>query len=712
MGPSKAMVALTTLSLCALLAACSGSQNNTSTTSMGATGTPGGSPTSRVDSQALLHAAGDDADWIVPGKTYAGNRLTGLAAITKANVSHLHKAWITSLADDGEQEASPLISQGTMYVSTPHDNVVALDAKTGTLKWAFPYSPSYELQYAVNRGVGLADGKVFIVTADCRLIALDAATGKQVYDVAACRDTSNSWYSTAVYVYKDTVVVGTSGGDLGSMGTVNGFAAADGSKKWTFNTVPQPGEANHNSWPGDSWKHGGAAVWAGLSIDQNTDTLYVAPGNAGPNLTLAGRKGKDLYSDSIVALDISGAQPKLKWYYQVLQNDTHDADPSMPPVLFDATVNGRTRHLLASGDKAGDFVVLDRTTGKPVYRMAVSNQQGIMTTVPTLKGTYACPNHGGGIEWNGGSYDPSANVFIIPSTQECAVWKVTTTGPVAYVAGQPYSAGPLPKRRVATGFVTAVDMKTGKIKWRNAIPFSGQGGVLITKNGLAFTSDVRGRLYAFDTATGKELWHDDAGSSIVAPISAYSVGGTEYLAVVAGEGGNQKTPNVPKTQGSRVVAYALDASHVTMNDSAGQPAVAMASNAPAKTESGTGAGSTAASGSVPYTMAQVQTGKSLYAQQCSSCHGAQLQGVSAPALRGSSFAHANLNVSQIRTIVTQQMPLSAPGSLKPNQYAAIMAYILASDCVTPSGGGKTPFPTTDVPAFKKVVVNSGSCPVK
>ncbi|MDQ2871797.1 MAG: cytochrome c [Candidatus Eremiobacteraeota bacterium] len=169
---------------------------------------------------------------------------------------------------------------------------------------------------------------------------------------------------------------------------------------------------------------------------------------------------------------------------------------------------------------------------------------------------------------------------------------------------------------------------------------------------------------------------------------------------------------MPKSQGSRVVAFALNAPQTTMNDTTGQPAVAVASNAPAKTESGSGSGSTASSGSVPYTAAQVATGRTLFSQQCASCHGAQLQGVSAPALRGSSFAHANLSVSQIRTIVTQQMPLSAPGSLKPDQYAAIMAYILASDCLTPSGGGKTPFPTTDNAAFKKIIVSSGSCPVK
>lgn len=289
------------------------------------------------------------------------------------------------------------------------------------------------------------------------------------------------------------------------MGMVRAFNARDGKHVWDFNTVPQPGEKNHETWPGDYWKHGGAAVWAGLSLDPKTDTLYIAPGNPGPNLTLYGRKGADLYANSVVAVDISGAKPRLRWYYQVIENDTHDADPAMPPVLFDAKVHGASRRLLATADKAGDFVVLDRTNGHVVYRTAVSSQVNIHSTVPTLRGTYACPNHGGGVEWSGGSYDPASNLFIIPSTNECAIWKVTTTGRVPYIPGQPYSAGPLPKRHVSTGLVTALDMNGGKVRWKQTLPYSGQGGVLVTKTGIAFTSDLRGRLYAYDASSGKEV---------------------------------------------------------------------------------------------------------------------------------------------------------------------------------------------------------------
>ena len=666
----------------------------------------GGGSSSTSDTAALLQAAANGADWLIPGKTYAGNRLTTLTQIDPSNVGTLRKAWVTAVKDDGEEEASPIVWNGTVYVSTSHDNVLALDGKSGALKWAFGYSPAYELQYAVNRGVGLLDGKLYIVTQDCRLVAIDATTGAQAFNVPACHDTTNTWYSTAAYVYKGNVIVGTSGGDLGGSGLISAFNAQDGTRLWDWHTVAQPGEPGHNTWPGDSWVHGGAAVWAGLSIDQATDTVYAAPGNPGPNLTEYGRKGENLYADSVVALDISGATPKLKWYYKVSPNDVHDNDPSMPPVLFTGNVDGVSRQLLAVGDKAGDFVILDRTTGKVVSRMAVSNQQGIFTTVPSVAGTFACPNHGGGIEWNGGSYDATTNYFVIPSTQECAVWKIIYTGAVPYIPGQPYTAGPLPKRQPATGVVTAVDVSTGKPAWRDQLPYAAQGGVLVTNNGLIFTSDTSGRVYALDSKTGRELWHDDTGSAIVAPISAYSVHGNEYLVVEGGEPGNQQTPNLPKSQGARVVAYALGVTQTAVNDSTGQPAVAKV--AATKTES---AGATsAATGSVPYTAAQVKNGAAVYKEQCLSCHGARLQGVAAPALAGPAFAHANLNVGQTYAIVSKQMPLTAPGSLSKSDYAAVMAYILAYACVKSAGDGKQ-FPVTLPSQIANVRVGAGTCPI-
>lgn len=653
----------------------------------------------------LLQADSDANDWLLPAKNYAGNRYTSLGQISKANVGELALVWETQLADDGQQEAAPIVSNGTIYVSTAHDGVLALDATTGKLRWQAPYNPSYVLLFAVNRGVGLVDGKVFIATQDCRLIALDATTGKPVWNVQGCRDTSNSFYSMAAYVYKDKVIVGTGGGDNGAIGLVSAFSVKDGSRLWDWQTIPGPGEPGHETWPGDSWKHGGGNVWSGLSVDQTTDTLFLAPGNPGPDMVLTGRKGTNLYTNSLVALDISGRTPRVKWYYQLVQNDTHDTDPAMIPVLFEGQVQGRKRPLVAVGDKAGNFVILDRLSGKVVHRLALSEQENT-DAPPTLEGVKACPNHGGGIEWNGGTFDPATNSFLVPSTNECAIFKLVTENP-QYIPGQPYEGGALPKRQNGTGMLTSIDVSTGRVRWHHYLPYPAEGGVLITATGLAFTSDVGGNIYAFDAATGHQYWRNFTGSSVVAPISAYSVNGTEYLAVVAGRAGNQQTPNLPPSEGSRILAYSIANTAFVLNTSVGQLT-------PAEASSGSGGPSAAdipkSIGSAPYTPQQVAAGAAVYARQCAECHGGQLQGVSGPALTGVSFARSHLTAAQLRSVVVHSMPLTAPGTLNPQDYAAVMAYLLSYDCVAPAANGSTPFPTTDLPALQQVQIGGMSCP--
>jgi alcohol dehydrogenase (cytochrome c) len=657
--------------------------------------------------ETLLEAPDDDDDWLLPAKTYSGNRYTELRQIDKGNVGTLRMAWETSLADDGEQEAAPLIWNGTMYVSTPHDGVLALDASNGKLRWQTPCNPKYVLLYAVNRGVGLADGNVFIATQDCRVIALDAATGKSRWNVQGCLDTSNSFYSMAAYVYKNQLILGTGGGDDGNLGLVSAFSVKDGKRLWDWQSIPGPGQPGHETWPGESWRHGGGAVWSGLALDQANDTLFVAPGNPGPDMVLTGREGRNLYTNSLVALDISGPQPKMKWYYQIMHNDTHDDDPAMIPVLFNGRVAGRTRQLVAIGDKAGNFLVLDRATGKVVHRLALDNQAGL-NTQPSRDGTSACPNHGGGIEWNGGAYDPESNSFLVPSTQECAVWKITSDDP-PYIPGQPYTGGPLPKRQDGTGLLTSIDVSTGKIRWQKGFPYPAEGGVLITASGLAFTSDVGGNLYAFDAASGRQYWKEFTGSAVVAPISAYRLNGEEYLAVLVGEAGNQQTPNLPASRGSRVIAYRLASAPTIVNDATGQVALA---NVPRGGGDDSAAALTPSTGSAPYTMQQVARGSEVYAKGCANCHGANLQGLSAPALTGPGFGHSHLNAAQLRGIVTQSMPLTAPGSLPADDYAAVMAFMLNYDCVPPAGNSQQPFPTTEIPALQRVTLGGTTCPPK
>jgi mono/diheme cytochrome c family protein len=233
--------------------------------------------------------------------------------------------------------------------------------------------------------------------------------------------------------------------------------------------------------------------------------------------------------------------------------------------------------------------------------------------------------------------------------------------------------------------------------------------VLITATGLAFTTDVGGNIYAFDAASGHQYWKESTGSAVVAPISAYSLEGIEYLAVVVGQAGNQQTPNLPNSQGSRVIAYRLGHAPAIENAATGQVALA---NAPNGIGGESGGASSKSTGSAPYTMQQVAQGSQVYAKACAACHGANLQGMSAPALTGPGFARSHLNASQLRTVVTQSMPLTAPGSLKPDEYASVMAYLLSYDCVKPAGGGQQAFPTTDSPALQQIELGGATCAPK
>jgi alcohol dehydrogenase (cytochrome c) len=504
----------------------------------------------------IAKAATDESDWLTAGKSLDWNRYTTLKQIDARNVAQLKPAWTYKIDDDGEQEAAPIVWHGTMFISTPHDHVIALDAQTGQKKWEFSYTPAHVISFATNRGVALVDGKVFVGTLDGRLIALDAQSGKQIWNVPAVDDPVNTWYNSAPYVFNGTVIIGTSGGDQGNIGQVSGFRIADGKRLWVWHNVPGPGEPGHETWPGDSWQHGCADAWGGISIDVKTGTLFEAPGNPCPDKIDTNRKGQNLYSDSIVALDIAHGAPKLKWYYQLVSDDTHDADPAMPPVLFTGTVHGQSRELLAQGDKAGNFVILDRTSGALVSKNVLVTQKGL-DVAPDSTGKIACPNHGGGVEWNGGAYDPGSNLFLIPATDECATWYAPAT--IEYSPGHQYAGGPLPRRTGGHGVISAIDVATGKVAWKKDVPFPAQGGALITATGLAFTSELDGVFYALDAKTGATLWQNATGSAIVDAPSAYQAGGQEYIAVISGQGGNQTTLELPKQNaGSFITAFALE----------------------------------------------------------------------------------------------------------------------------------------------------------
>ena len=489
----------------------------------------------------------NSANWILPAGNYSGNRLVHEGEITADNVGQLKPAWTFKIPDNSPIEASPIEWDGTVYITSAHDDVYALNAKTGKLEWQFNPKPKQIVGFSRNRGVAIMDGKVFIATISGHLIALNAKTGKKVWDKLEVHNPKNSFYSMQPVPYKGELLLGVSDGDWGGIGNISAFSPKDGHRIWQWDTIPKPGEPGNRTWSGDSWKRGGAAVWSGMAIDPSTDTLYMDLGNPQPDFLGKFRKGKNLYSDSMVALDLSGKKPHMKWYHQFIGHDTHDWDPAMPPVLFKGTANGKKQELVAAGDKAGNFWILNAKTGALVDHTPVSYQYH-QDQAPSQKGNVACPNTNGGIEYNGGSYDPTTNSFYVPSINQCGKWKAHAKA--VYIAGQFYLGGGFPSLLGPNwGWMNAVDVGTGAFSWRHYFNLPANGGALVMAHGdssIVFTGELGGNFDAFDGKSGKLLWQHDTGASIVAPPATYVIDGTRYVAVASGQPGFLKVPEMKK----------------------------------------------------------------------------------------------------------------------------------------------------------------------
>lgn len=503
------------------------------------------------------NAARNDSYWVLPARNYSGNRYIQTDGLRPGNVETLKKEWTFNIKDDdAPMESVPIVWNGMMYITSAHDHVYALDAKTGELKWEFKYDP-HVVAFARNRGVAVMGRNVYLGTLDGHLIALDAETGDKVWDKQVVHDPANSFYTMAPVPYKGKLLLGVSNGDWGGLGYVTAFDPDSGNRLWEWNTVPGPGQPGHDTWSGDSWKRGGAAVWSGLAIDPDTDTLYVDCGNPQPDFLGTVRKGDNLYSNSMVALDISGSSPKVKWYHQFIPHDTHDWDPAMPPVLFEGTHMGQQQKMVAAGDKGGNFWILNAKTGELLEHTTVSFQKG-HDTEPSKAGNIACPNTNGGVEFNGGAYDPNTNTFFVPSSNQCGMWKANDRA--VYIAGQFYLGGSFPKLvGPNTGWFNAIDVDTGTFNWRHRYEHPNNGSALVTSGGLVFTGDLNGNFDAYDTKTGKMLWQYDTGSPITAPPSAYKIGGTQYIAVASGPAGFVKDPDMSdQNAGPMVSVFAVE----------------------------------------------------------------------------------------------------------------------------------------------------------
>ena len=315
------------------------------------------------------------AGWITNGGNLSNQRYSPLALINRENVANLKARWRTHLGGSGagaqhSGQGQPIVFEGVVYISTGASDVFAVDVDTGAVIWRHDAGLDQQRVHVccgwVNRGVAIGDGKVFIGQADARLVALDQRTGKEIWSVQAEDPLQGYSLVSAPLYYDGMIITGFAGGDMGIRGRIKAYDARTGKLRWTFYTIPGPGEPGHETWPqdNDAWKYGGAPIWQTPAIDPELGLIYFSTGNAAPDFNGSARAGDNLYSVSILALDVRNGA--YRWHFQQVHHDIWDYDSPNPVILFDAPYQGRVRRGIAEVSKTGWVYILDRETGKPL----------------------------------------------------------------------------------------------------------------------------------------------------------------------------------------------------------------------------------------------------------------------------------------------------------------------------------------------------------
>ncbi len=508
-----------------------------------------------VTADRLLHPA--DADWLMVRRTYDGWGYSPLDQITPANAARLAPAWVVSTGVTSGHEAPPIVNNGVMFVSTPGNQVIALDAKTGAALWRFrsPLPAATIMLHNTNRGVAVYGDKVFLAGGNAVLFAIDAKTGQEVWETTVADNRQGYYMSLAPLIADGKVMVGASGGELGVRGFVAAFDPDTGLELWRTYTIPAPGEPGSETWPagGDQWKTGGGPVWVTGNYDPETNIAYWGVGNGGPWMADR-RPGDDLYTSSTLALD--AATGKIVGHFQYTPNESWDWDEVSPPLLIDYQRNGRTVKGLVDVARNGYLWFLERgrgpitfVEGKPYVHQNVFTSLDPKTGRPTIDpdrkpgtGKLAdfCPSLWGGKNWPPAAFSPKTRLLYIPANDNLCMTSIGRD--IDYVAGRGYT-GTTTTFTIAEGAdhigeVQAWNVDTGERVWTHEYATSHNWGPLLaTGGGLVFGGGTNDRqFHAFDAATGKLVWEFPTNSGIVAPASTYRVDGVQYVAVASGWG--------------------------------------------------------------------------------------------------------------------------------------------------------------------------------
>jgi alcohol dehydrogenase (cytochrome c) len=506
-----------------------------------------------VTKDMLQGAAGYPDDWLTYAGDLTGHRHSALTQINKDNARTLQVAWAAQLRTATKPlSATPIVAGGLMFVTEAPDGVVALDARTGALVWRYrrPVDPS-KLPLccgAFNRGVAIHGDKVYVLTLDSYLVAVSTATGRMVWETKVAESSEGYSMTSAPLIVDGHVIVGVAGGEFGIRGIVAAYAPEDGRHLWTFNVIPGPGEPGNDTWKGDSWKTGGAPTWSTGAYDKDLDLVYWTTGNPWPPLDTAAREGDNLYSNSVVALDLKTG--KLRWHYQFTPADSHDWDAAQQPVLADINWEGQKVPALLLANRNGFYYVLDRRDGRFLLGKAFVKQtwnRGFdakgrpdrdPASLPSPKGTLVWPWMHGGTNWWAPSYDPRRHLHFVPSVDAATLYYSMD---MRYVAGQMTMGGTtrLATSQPAVMAIKAIDPDTGEVRWTSRLDrgdfhqFARIGGLVSTDGGIVF-GGYEGRYVVLDADTGAQLWTFSPGGLTNAGAATYAIDGRQYIAAIAG----------------------------------------------------------------------------------------------------------------------------------------------------------------------------------
>ena len=520
----------------------------------------GASLSAQVTHERILHADREPQNWLTYSGGYSSHRYSLLDRITRDNVKQLTLKWVWRPRYLDKMETTPLVVDGVMY-TVQNSEVVALDAATGRTFWTFRYRvpPESNAYLMVVKGLAIAGDRVFWATYDGRLIAIDAKTGKAIWNKTLVQWKEGLQLNVAPLVVKDKVILGPATNEFGVNCWVAAYDVRTGDEVWRFNTVPGPDEPGNETWPGDSWQHGGAPIWVTGSYDPETNLTFWGTGNPNPGWNGGPRNPADnLYSDSVVALDADTG--KLKWHYQFTPNDEFDWDAVQVPVLADIEWQGKPRKVMLWANRNGFFYVLDRVTGKFLLGKAFVKQnwnegfdehgrpRKAAHARPTPEGTQIWPGTQGGTNWYSPSFSPRTGLFYVPTWDnysaiatyaEVPPWKPYTkyTGraprPTGGGGGGGRASASYRTEAEGYGAVRALDPRTGEKKWDFKMVDYTESGVLTTASDLLFSGGREGHFFALDARTGELLWRVNLGGTIASGPITFAVNGRQYVAVCA-----------------------------------------------------------------------------------------------------------------------------------------------------------------------------------